>query len=120
MPFGASFLSCSDNMILQTNNGWAGYMRGRSWCGLLCCCLLVSGCTAAQALSLRLKPMMSEQQVIDTLGQPKSADLGTCGQATPKPWMCKTLHYGEFHPSLMIQLRMDQTGTWRVFSWDVF
>jgi hypothetical protein len=88
---------------------------------------MVAGCTAAQAppppprvddLSLKLKPGMSEQE--DTLGQPKSADLGTCGQATPSPWRCKTLHYGPLFHSLLVYLETDSTGTWRVNSWNVF
>ena len=86
----------------------------------------LAGCTAVQqaqppevdpnASSLKLKLMMSEREVIDTLGSPKSADLG---KATPKPWACKTLHYGTLDGSLMIQLGQDSTGTWRVNSWYV-
>jgi hypothetical protein len=95
------------------------------WIGL-------AGCTAAQqeaqpptvddpsALSLKLKPMMSEQEVIATLGPPKSADFGTCGQTVGKPWACKSLHYGTLPHSLVIQLGMDQARAWRVALLDVY
>jgi hypothetical protein len=69
-------------------------------------------------MSLKLKPLMSEQEVFNTLGPPKSTDLGTYGQATPKPWACKTLHYSSLLHSLNIQMGMDQAGTWRVNSWN--
>jgi hypothetical protein len=67
------------------------------------CLLLVSGCAAQppvatsepatpsySKMSLQLKPEMTEQEVIDTLGQPTKSEISTCG----KPYKCKMLIYG--------------------------
>src|SRR5437588_7797751 len=98
-------------------------------------CLLVSGCTAMspgttetttptfidyRTLSLRLKPGMSEQNVIDLLGQPVSSKLTNCGQSLGRPWPCKMLVYGsDASNSLVILFRStDSTGKWVISSWN--
>jgi hypothetical protein len=70
--------------------------------------LLASGCAAPLApiatvepatpnyskMSLQLKPEMTEQEVIDTLGQPTKSEISICGQNVGKPYKCKILIYG--------------------------
>jgi hypothetical protein len=102
---------------------------------LALCLLLVSGCTATtpvttgattptfvdyRSLSLRLKPGMSEQNVIDLLGQPMRSKLSSCGKALGRPWPCKMLVYGsDGGSSLVILFRsVDSTDTWVVSSWN--
>ncbi len=72
------------------------------------CLLLVPGCAAPlppvatgepatpnySKMSLQLKPQMTEQEVIDTLGQPTKSEISTCGQNVGKPYKCKMLIYG--------------------------
>ena len=101
------------------------------------CLLLVSGCAASPPLvatsepatpnyskmSLQLKPEMTEQEVIDTLGQPTKSELSTCGQDVGRPFSCKVLIYGLpmnklLNNSLIIFFTENQsTGTWVVISW---
>jgi hypothetical protein len=71
------------------------------------------------SLSLRLNPGMSEQQVINLLGQPKKSDLTTCGQDVGKPWQCKLWTYGfPFGNGLTVSFRQeDLTGGWVVNNW---
>jgi hypothetical protein len=97
------------------------------------CLLLVLSCTATnstdkatnptvdyRSLSLRLKPGMSEKNVIDLLGQPSSSKLISCGQAVGRPWPCKMLVYGsDAATSLVILFRSaDSPDTWVVSSWN--
>jgi hypothetical protein len=72
------------------------------------CLLLASGCAAPLSqvatsepatpnyskMSLQLKPEMTEQEVIDTLGQPTKSEISTCAQNVGKPYKCKMLIYG--------------------------
>ena len=44
--------------------------------------------------SLLLKIGMSEQEVTKLLGLPSKAEVGQCGENTPRPWTCKTWIYG--------------------------
>ena len=69
-------------------------------------------------LNLKLKPGMSEQNVIDLLGQPTSSKLTSCAQALGQPWPCKIFVYGsDGANSLAILFRSgDSTGTWVVSS----
>ena len=96
--------------------------------------LLVLGCTATnlvtnkattptvdyRSLSVRLKPGMSEQNVIDLMGQPTSSKLTNCGQAVGPSWPCKMLVYGsDSTNSLVILFRSaDSTDNWVVSSWN--
>jgi hypothetical protein len=99
------------------------------------CLLLASGCTTAtpistqattpsfvnyRSLSLRLKPGMSEENVIDLVGQPASSKLTTCGQTLGRPWPCKMLVYGsDAGNSLFVFLQFaDPEGKWVVTSWN--
>jgi hypothetical protein len=74
-------------------------------------------------MSLQLKREMTEQEVIDTLGQPTKSELSTCGQDVGRPFSCKVLIYGLpmnniLNNSLIIFFTENQsTGTWVVISW---
>jgi hypothetical protein len=101
------------------------------------CLLLASGCATPPPpvatsqpeapnwgkLSLQLKREMTEQEVIDTLGQPTKSELSTCGQDIGRPFSCKVLIYGLpmnniLNNSLIIFFTENQsTGTWVVISW---
>jgi hypothetical protein len=94
------------------------------------CVLVLSGCTAAAPpvqtpptpnyaqMSLRLKPGMSEREVITSLGQPTRSDLSTCGGNVGRPWQCKTLVYGlPGLDGLAIYFGQDASGAWVVNSW---
>ena len=99
-------------------------------------CLILSGCTAEspvttqqstttskfvdyRTLSFRLKQGMSEQNVLELLGQPTSSKLTTCGQALGHPWPCKMLVYGsDASSSLVILLQSPESADrWVVSSW---
>jgi hypothetical protein len=101
------------------------------------CLLLVSGCAAPRQptatsepttpnyskVSLQLKPEMTEQEVIDTLGQPTNSETSTCGQNVGKPYKCKILIYGvpmrgTLNNSIIIFFTENRsTRTWVVNSW---
>jgi hypothetical protein len=101
------------------------------------CLLLASGCATSPSLvatsqpvtpnwgkmSLQLKREMTEQEVIDTLGQPTKSELSTCGQDVGRPFSCKVLIYGLpmnniLNNSLVIFFTENQsTGKWVVISW---
>jgi hypothetical protein len=101
-------------------------------------CFLLPGCTASQTvasqtttpayvdyskLSLRLKPGMSEADVINSLGPPTKTELSTCGQDIGKPWTCKVLFYGAWNSNsllsngVIIFFATDSTGAWTVNAW---
>jgi hypothetical protein len=122
-----------EQSIVSSSTPWAASMRFiQITLGLS---LLVSGCTAMapvtteataptfvdyRGLSLRLKPGMSEQNVIDLLGEPTNSKLTNCGQAVGRPWPRKMLVYGsDASNSLVILFRStDSTGKWVVSSWN--
>jgi hypothetical protein len=99
--------------------------------------LLASGCAAPLApvatgepatpnyskMSLQLKPEMTEQEVIDTLGQPTKSEISTCGQNVGKPYKCKILIYGvpmrgALNNSIIIFFtEKTSTHTWVINSW---
>jgi hypothetical protein len=100
------------------------------------CLLLVSGCAASppvatsepatpnySKMSLQLKPEMTEQEVIDTLGQPTKSEISTCGQNVGKPYKCKMLIYGvpmrgTLNNSIIIFLTENSSKrTWVINSW---
>jgi hypothetical protein len=100
------------------------------------CLLLVSGCAASppvatsepatpnySKMSLQLKPEMTEQEVIDTLGQPTKSELSTCGKNVGKPYKCKMLIYGvpmrgTLNNSIIIFFTENpSTRTWVINSW---
>jgi hypothetical protein len=74
-------------------------------------------------MSPQLKPEMTEQEVIDTLGQPTKSELSTCGQNVGKPYKCKMLIYGvpmrgTLNNSIIIFFTENpSTRTWVVNSW---
>ena len=43
---------------------------------------------------LKLEEGMTTEQITALLGQPDATESGTCGQATKKPWPCRTWRYG--------------------------
>jgi hypothetical protein len=69
--------------------------------------------------SLLLKIGMSEQEVTKLLGLPSKAEVGQCGENTPRPWTCKTWTYGSapFYP-LQAFFR-ENAGEWRLASWNL-
>jgi hypothetical protein len=70
-------------------------------------------------MSLKLKPQMNEQEVFNTLGQPKRSEFRTCGQQIGQPWQCKRLFYGIRSNGLVIFLEANpSTGAWVVNSWN--
>jgi hypothetical protein len=100
------------------------------------CLLLVSGCAASpppvatsepatpnySKMSLQLKPEMTEQEVIDTLGQPTKSELSTCGKNVGKPYKCKMLIYGvpmrgTLNNSIIIFFTENPSRTWVINSW---
>jgi hypothetical protein len=100
------------------------------------CLLLASGCAAPLSqvasepatpnyskMSLQLKPEMTEQEVIDTLGQPTKSEISTCGQNVGKPYKCKMLIYGvpmrgTVNNSIIIFLTENSSKrTWVINSW---
>jgi hypothetical protein len=101
------------------------------------CLLLVSGCAAPLApvatsepatpnyskMSLQLKQEMTEKEVIDTLGQPTTSEITTCGQNVGKPYKCKMLIYGvpmrgTLNNSIVIFFAENpSTRTWVINSW---
>ena len=74
-------------------------------------------------MSLQLKPEMTEQEVIDTLGQPTTSEITTCGQNVGKPYKCKMLIYGvpmrgTLNNSIIIFLTENSSKrTWVINSW---
>jgi hypothetical protein len=101
------------------------------------CLLLVSRCAAPLApvatsepatpnyskMSLQLKQEMTEKEVIDTLGQPTTSEITTCGQNVGKPYKCKMLIYGvpmrgTLNNSIVIFFAENpSTRTWVINSW---
>jgi hypothetical protein len=101
------------------------------------CLLLASGCAAPLSqvttsepatpnyskMSLQLKPEMTEQEVIDTLGQPTKSEISTCGQNAGKPYKCKMLIYGvpmrgTVNNSIIIFFTENSSKrTWVINSW---
>ena len=72
------------------------------------------------ALSLRLSPNMTEQQVEGALGyRPNSSQLMTCGSQTPAPWECLIWIFGSTMQNLRVTFQ-NVNGTWLVNSWYVF
>jgi|RhiMetdeSRZDD1v2_1073273.scaffolds.fasta_scaffold116728_6 hypothetical protein len=97
---------------------------------LAAACLLslqVLGCTAAEPqeapdygrLSLRLRQGMSEQDVINALGQPNNSSLSTaCGRDVGTPFTCKIWVYGHFAMnSVVIYFGENPAGSWFVMAW---
>jgi hypothetical protein len=73
-------------------------------------------------LSFRLTAGMSEQDVINLLGQARQSALTTCGQDVGKPWSCKMWVYGFgsgiLGNGLLVNFRQDDsTGAWGVNGW---
>jgi hypothetical protein len=88
--------------------------------------LVLSGCAMPKTatpetqrdwghLSLQLKRGMTEQDVINLLGEPAHSSLDTCGGATGRPWGCKVWVYGL--QNLRIYFHESQPNTWLVDSW---
>jgi len=74
------------------------------------------------AASLKLKPWMTEEDVVRTLGlQPTSTNLSTCGTGLKAaPWSCKTMEYGDRSGTLLhIILQQNAAGVWVVNAWSV-
>jgi hypothetical protein len=72
------------------------------------------------ALSARLNPGMTEQQVIDAIGYaPNSVSLQTCGMDSKTgPWTCKVYMYGPGYKYSSIAVLFQLTsGQWVVVSW---
>lgn len=56
---------------------------------------LLAGAPSKEQM-LKLEEGMTTEQVTALLGQPDATESGTCGQATKKPWPCRTWRYGWF------------------------
>jgi hypothetical protein len=69
--------------------------------------------------SLLLKIGMSEQEVTKLLGLPSKADVGQCGENTPRPWTCKTWTYGSAPFYALQAFFGENAGEWRLASWNV-
>ena len=76
-----------------------------------------------QTASRLLKPNMTEDDVVRTLGaEPSQTSLVTCGTALKsKPWQCKNFFYGDMRSQvLMVTFERDPSmGGWVVNSWKV-
>jgi hypothetical protein len=70
-------------------------------------------------LSLRLKQGMSEQEVLNALGQPTNTKLSTsCGRLVGQPYTCQIWVYGHFAiNSVVIYFDQSPTGSWAVMAW---
>jgi hypothetical protein len=70
-------------------------------------------------LSLRLNPGMSEQQVLNALGQPTNTKLSTsCGRDVGTPFTCKIWTYGFFAMnSVVVYFDQNPAGSWVVMAW---
>jgi hypothetical protein len=62
---------------------------------------------------------MTEQQLIELIGQPVQSELRTCGANLGKPWQCKIWSFGTWVSGLTIDLSNSYDGEWRVNSWSV-
>jgi hypothetical protein len=69
--------------------------------------------------SLLLKIRMSEQEVTKLLGLPSKAEVGQCGENTPRPWTCKTWTYGSAPFYALQAFFRENAGEWRLASWNV-
>jgi hypothetical protein len=69
--------------------------------------------------SLLLKIGMSEQEVTKLLGLPSKAEVGQCGENTPRPWTCKTWTYGSAPFYALQAFFRENAGEWRLASWNV-
>ena len=102
----------------------------RSLLAVMAGAVVVCGCAMPQTsmqpkrnpigghLGLLLKPGMTEQDVINVLGQPKQSNLETCGGATGHPWGCKIWIYGyPLGKGLRVYFHEGQPNTWLVDNW---
>jgi hypothetical protein len=64
--------------------------------------------------SLLLKIGMSEQEVTKLLGLPSKAEVGQCGENTPRPWTCKTWTYGSAPFYALQAFFRENAGEWRL------
>jgi hypothetical protein len=71
-----------------------------------------------QRQSLQLNWGMSEQNVIDVLGQPQQSALTTCGYRVGKQWQCKIWKYGVFGDLAVFFRKDNSTGAWLVNRWE--
>jgi hypothetical protein len=69
--------------------------------------------------SLLLKIGMSEQEVTKLLGLPSKAEVGQCGENTPRPWTCKTWTYGSAPFYALQAFFRENAGEWWLASWNV-
>jgi hypothetical protein len=69
--------------------------------------------------SLLLKIGMSEQEVTKLLGLPSKAEVGQCGENTPRPWTCKTWTYGSAPFYALQAFFRENAGESRLASWNV-
>jgi hypothetical protein len=74
---------------------------------------------ALKEQSLLLKIGMSEQEVARLLGPPSKAEVGQCGENTPRPWTCKTWTYGSAPFYALEAFFQENAGEWRLASWNV-
>jgi hypothetical protein len=82
---------------------------------------------SASDASLLLKRLMTEEDVIRTLGsQPNSVEMKTCGAALKaEPYPCKTMEYKDSpyrigSKLLMVVLQENpRNGVWMVIAWHV-
>jgi hypothetical protein len=93
--------------------------------------VVLSACAAEQRESLTpraptlkeqsplLKIRMSEQEVTKLLGLPSKAEVGQCGENTPRPWTCKTWTYGSAPFYALQAFFRENAGEWRLASWNV-
>ena len=82
--------------------------------------LLLSSCYASKFTSdnqLKLKPGMTNTEVIEIFGKPMKTGATTCGSATDNPWTCILWYYGEYSPCLYFSQGSD--GVLYLNSWNM-
>ena len=76
----------------------------------------------AQDRALKLKPMMTQSQVLELLGKPDETSSGTYGTAIDNPWQGITWKYIWWGPIFLLKRLeitfQEDTDTWVVNSWD--
>jgi hypothetical protein len=74
------------------------------------------------AMSARLAPEMTEQQVMAALGyRPNKVELETCGGDTAKgAWPCKIYTFGGPMSNLRVYFHDNGINNWSVNGWRVF
>jgi hypothetical protein len=74
------------------------------------------------AVSIRLSPGMTEQEIMKAVGyRPNKAEVKTCGGNTRDGgWMCKVYTFGYAAKYLQVVFSEASSGVWIANSWSVY